>query len=176
MGRDKAFVEYDGVPMIQRVMEAMTAGVGEHVIIANDTPRYESLGVPVYGDILPGHGPLSGLHAAFAHTGADQVFLVACDMPTIDPAIVDSLVSAQGWSGDALLPVVGGYEQGMFALYRPSAIEKVMDDLQAGVPIQFDLFRRRIKKTFVTEKELAVWFPDYRQTFINVNRPEDILS
>ena len=36
-------------------------------------------------DSIPGYGPLSGIHAAVKESKSEYVYLLACDMPHIDP-------------------------------------------------------------------------------------------
>jgi molybdopterin-guanine dinucleotide biosynthesis protein A len=170
MGSDKAFVEVGGVAMIRRVIAA-AAGC-EPIVIAPRTPPYLALGVPVYEDRLPGMGPLSGLHAAFAVTAADRVVLVACDLPLVRPELIRWLVGRDDWEGDALIPTVGGYEQGLLAVYRRAGVERVEAAMRRG-GVQFDTFRRGLKVATVGEREVSAVDADLR-SFLNMNRPEDI--
>lgn len=174
MGQDKAFLEFEGVPMIHRVINAVNPHVKNIVIIANDPQDklLKSIGPLVYEDKIRGLGPLSGLYTAFEATGAGELLLVACDMPLILPEIIELLISYPDWSGDALIPVAGGREQGLLAVYRRSAIEKVRDKIESQ-SIQFDEFRKGLDKTLIAEDAIKLLDPDLR-SFKNINRPEDL--
>src|SRR5437870_400796 len=52
--------------------------------------------VRVIRDIVPGCGPLGGLHAALTAALGDAVFVVACDMPYVTAAFADYLFSLAG--------------------------------------------------------------------------------
>src|SRR5439155_16087595 len=74
-------------------------------------------GVRVIPDIVPGSGPLGGLHAALTAAHGDAVFVVACDMPYVTAALVEYLFSL---AGDAQI-VVPRTERGyhpLCAVYR----------------------------------------------------------
>lgn len=172
MGQDKTFLEFKGVPMIHRVIDAIKPYVKSMVIIANDPQeRLLNIGIPVYEDKIRGMGPLSGLYSAFDATGAGALLLAACDMPTIKPEIIELLVSYRDWPGDALIPVAGGREQGLLAVYRRGAIEKVRKKVESQ-SIQFDQFRKGLAKTLIDEERIRLLDPDFR-SFKNINRPGD---
>lgn len=173
MGRDKAFVEYGGVPMIERVIGVLAPLAAEVVIIANDVEKYSSLGLPVHRDVEPGMGPLSGLYTAFAATGAAELLLAACDMPRLSPRMAEFVLSQAAAPGEAVIPVIGGVEQGLFAIYRRRAVERFEDRIK-NRSIQFDEFRKSLDKSLIAEEDLCRVEPDLI-SFLNVNRPEDLL-
>lgn len=173
MGRDKALLPYQGVPMIERVVNALRPVASEIIIIANKHPeRFEYLGAPVHPDVIPGMGPLSGLYTGFSITGADEIMLVACDMPMVSTEMARYVMSRRDPKADATIPLAFGREQGLFAVYRRTAIEKFRDRI-AAASIQFDEFRRGLDRALIPETELATVEPGL-DSFRNVNRPEEL--
>lgn len=172
MGRDKAFVELAGTPMIQWVITAVKDCSLNPLIIANEPDRYAGFGLPVYPDIIPGMGPLSGLHTAFSVTGADKVMIISCDSPLVAPGIIKLILDYPGKWAEAVIPFVDGREQGLLAVYARSGIDRFADRI-ASASIMFDEFRLGLNRAFITEDELRVLEPDLR-TFLNVNTPADI--
>ena len=63
----------------------------------------ERLGRPLVRDLHTDAGPLGGLEAAFAATGAGGVLLLACDLPFLTPAFLSWLLS-QAEEGSAVVP------------------------------------------------------------------------
>ncbi|MBI4828042.1 MAG: molybdenum cofactor guanylyltransferase [Nitrospinae bacterium] len=175
MGRDKSLIPVEGVPMIERVVRALRPAVERIIIIANgDLSRFEFLGLPVYPDLIPGMGPLSGLYTAFERTGADEVLLAACDMPWISETTARLIAGRRKLPGEAVIPRVGGREQGLFALYRRRALEKFHERVLRA-DIQFDEFRRGLDRIYIEEEEfLKAGAP--LAAFENVNSPEDLNS
>jgi molybdopterin-guanine dinucleotide biosynthesis protein A len=172
MGRDKAFVELLGTPMIQWVINAVTQCSGKALIIANDPEKYSRFGLPVYPDIAPGMGPLSGLHTAFTVTGADRVMIAPCDSPFVSADVINLILNYPNGGAEAVIPFVDGREQGMLAVYSRNGMERFAGRI-ASVSIMFDEFRLGLKRIFIGEDELRKVEPDLR-SFLNVNTPVDI--
>src|SRR5215475_7737984 len=93
MKLDKAWLEIDGAPMIERVIAAARpAAAGSLGIIINagnpQIGRYEKLAAScdakLIFDLHEHLGPLGGIHTALAHCGdGESALILACDMPFI---------------------------------------------------------------------------------------------
>ena len=100
MGRTKALIELDGVPMARRVADALAvAGCGSVIAYGGDPVELEPLGMPVLPDRHPGCGPLGGVLGAlelFAESDLhlDGVFVVACDLPALRGGDLVGMVDA----------------------------------------------------------------------------------
>lgn len=172
MGRDKAFVELAGTPMIRWIITAVAQCANMALIISNETEKYSHLGLPVYPDVIPGMGPLSGLHTAFAVTGADRVMIAPCDSPLVSPDAIKLILNYPDDGAEAVIPFIDGREQGMLAVYAKSGIERFGERI-ASASIMFDEFRVGLNRIFIGEDELRKVDPGLL-TFLNVNRPEDL--
>ncbi len=172
MGRDKAFVEYDGTPMIERTL-AVAQKLSQNItIISNKPDCFKKFGESVYPDTIPGMGPLSGLYTGFKVTDAKELLLVACDMPLVSEKVMAFILSCRDRPGDAVIPFVEGREQGLFGIYRVSAIAKFRERIEK-TEIQFNEFRMGLEKSYITENEFKNVEPGLG-SFMNVNRPEDL--
>lgn len=80
-GQNKALYIYRDKPLIQWVIESLTAA-SEKFVIANQPL---DLPLPIYVDIKPHFGSLSGIHAALSYAKYDWVAIAACDMPFLTP-------------------------------------------------------------------------------------------
>lgn len=94
MGRDKALVLWDGIPMLQRVYQvAVECGIPVSVL----TPwrdRYQGILPPEcrwLEESQPGEGPLMALAQGLAQLEGDWIWLLACDLPQLDAKIL------KGW-------------------------------------------------------------------------------
>jgi molybdopterin-guanine dinucleotide biosynthesis protein A len=100
MGRTKALIRVDGVPMAQHVADTLrVAGCGEVVAYGGDPDELSALTVPVLAEAHPGQGPVGavvGVLERFGeHTGARPwVFVVACDLPRLHVAVLHSMIAA----------------------------------------------------------------------------------
>ena len=172
MGRDKAFVELAGAPMIQWVITAVAQCSGKTLIIANEPEKYAGFGLPVYPDIISGMGPLSGLYTTFAITGADRVMIAPCDSPLVSHDVINLRLNYPSGGAEAVIPFVDGREQGMLAVYSRRAVDRFAGRISSA-SIMFDEFRLSLNRIFIREDELRALEPDLR-SFLNVNTPADI--
>src|SRR5438876_6457306 len=110
MGQDKAWIELDGEPLIQRVATVLAEVADEVIVVANE-PRYASLGLRVVRDKYPAGGALGGIATGVAAATHDTVLVAACDMPFLSAEMWRLLLSHVG-EADFVIPLVGGqYEK-----------------------------------------------------------------
>ena len=91
MGRDKAFLEWEGKTLLVRSL-AVARAFTEEVRIVGDAQKFSAF-APVVEDILPEHGPLGGIHAALSQGTADLNLMLAVDLPFVEPAFLTFLIS-----------------------------------------------------------------------------------
>jgi molybdenum cofactor guanylyltransferase len=139
MGRDKALLAFEGVPLALRVASALDQAGGAPVVaVGGDGAALAELGLTWVPDRHPGEGPLGGLLTALAVLAAHElVAVVATDLPDLSAAVVGRLVDAVGghdaavgrtdrleplcavWRSEAVLPVLSAaFEQGERAVHR----------------------------------------------------------
>ena len=124
MGRDKAFLEVGGRPLVQLAADALVAaGAAEVLVVGGDAPGLAALGLLVLPDEHPGEGPLGGLVTALGAAHHDVVVLLSCDLlaPSGEAvrAVIDALVAAPDAAWAA--PVADGRRQLLHAAYRRAA-------------------------------------------------------
>jgi adenosylcobinamide-phosphate guanylyltransferase len=100
---EKPLVDVGGVPMVDRVLDALDASVvdGVAAAVTPATPRTRTHLVDRGVRVLdtPGDGYVSDLDAALDDVGRPAVTVVA-DLPLLDPAHVDAAVDDAGPAGD----------------------------------------------------------------------------
>jgi len=147
MGRDKALLEIDGVPMILRATRLMESVAGNSVIIG-DSVRLEGLDLRIVADDFPGAGPLGGIATALRTSITEWNLVIACDLPYLTGEWLEFLVTrACGSEADAVLPMNERGAEPLCAMYRKpaeAAIRRALDhgtrkvtDGLAGVPTEF---------------------------------------
>src|SRR6266404_3694915 len=67
MGKDKAWLELAGRPMIEHVIAALQPVTSSVSIVANDI-EYTRLGLPVFADSQAGIGPLEAIRTTLKNT------------------------------------------------------------------------------------------------------------
>jgi len=146
-GRYKPLLEVGGVRILDRQLEVLRARFERIIIAANEPEPYAYTGLQIVADRRPSAGPSAGLDAAFAATDQSHLFAVAGDMPYLDVAAVDVLLSADRDDFDAVAPRVAGYYEPLHALYSRSCAAVVERRLDA---------RRYKFSGLLTEEELRV--------------------
>lgn len=91
MGRDKALLEVDGRTMIQRAAQLLGGTCSELLLACGPEPRYGDLGFPLVLDGEPDGGPLAGICAGLKAITGSHAMVLACDMPHMTRALVESL-------------------------------------------------------------------------------------
>ena len=135
MGRDKANLEVDGLPLLERTARAaLTAGLPV-LIIGRPRPADWSLdAVQFVEDAQPGRGPLGGLQRALTHVRG-PVLALACDMPRLSASALRWLL-AEGQSERAgecgLITTNSGRWEPLFSVYTPSCLALIEERMQQG--------------------------------------------
>jgi molybdenum cofactor guanylyltransferase len=75
-------------------------------------------------DIVPGCGPLGGLHAALTAARGDALFVIACDMPFVTAAFADYLLSLAGDAEIVVPQTERGYHP-LCAVYTRACLASV---------------------------------------------------
>jgi molybdopterin-guanine dinucleotide biosynthesis protein A len=120
MGRPKATLPFDHETLLDRVIRLVAPHVDDVVLAAGPGQRVPA-GWHVVRDASEGLGPVPALVGALSHVRHATAFVVACDTPLLQPAIIATLAEcAEGW--DACVPVVGEVEMTTCAVYRTDAV------------------------------------------------------
>lgn len=95
-GADKGLIEYQGRPLIEWALAALTPQVDELVISANrNFDAYAAYGRRVLPDTLPDFpGPLAGVLAAMQAVAADWLLVAPCDTPHLPADLAARLLAA----------------------------------------------------------------------------------
>lgn len=177
MGRDKAFLELGGRPMLTRVVGELSR-LGLPLLVAagkegRDLPHLPA-DVTLVHDQSPHEGPMAGAIALMEALppDCDRIFLCACDLPFMKAELVATLDALLDATHDMLVPIAHSQPQVLAAFYRKTLLSEILRRFQAG-----DRKLRRLYDDFPTrfldEEELRRIDP-LLISFHNLNRPEDL--
>jgi len=117
MGRDKAWLEVEGRPLLARQAETLrAAGADEILISGRPEADYAGFGWRVVADEFAGAGPLAGIHAALRAARAPLLLVLAVDMPAMRPEVLAKLAQAAPPGGGAV-PRIAGWVEPLAAFY-----------------------------------------------------------
>ncbi len=178
MGKNKALLTLPGnqaVTFIEYLVSLLEECCSETLIVARDQPHardYVFPGVRVTIDEAPGIGPLMGLYSGLSAIHTTRAFVVAVDLPCVQPALLSFLLSQPLPTDTLLVPLVHNIPQVLLAIYPRSILPIVREQLLQG---RHDL-RCLLKVApvqFVEEAQLRQIDPQLR-SFMNINTPEEL--
>lgn len=189
MGRDKALLELNGVPLIQRTASLLAPLVAKITLAtsaspsgnSHDTNPYSNFGLPALTDRRPNVGPLGGIVTALASAQSSWCLILACDMPFITKEWLTFLFGQieQGASEspqqiDTIIPeTIRGLEP-LCAIYRSSCAPILTAALDRGVRKVTDALANLNMKR-ITENTWRQFSPD-GNLFGNLNTWQDYLE
>lgn len=169
-GENKAFVEVAGRPLVENTVNMLKYIFSEVIIVANKVEDYEYLGLKIVKDIIPGKGPLSGIHAGLVNSSADNNFIVACDMPFLNRDLIQFMKQKVSRS-DVLIPRTGEGIEPLHAFYSKRCIKPIEQRLQSNNYKIIDFFAE-VETEYVEEKDILTFDPMVR-SFKNLNTQLD---
>jgi len=180
-GRDKAFLEIDGEPIIARTLRLFRTIFTQTIIVTRHPERFAAFGAEVTVDRYPGKGPLAGIHAGLLACRTSHAFVAACDMPLLDPDVIRYLADRIPHTDtspevpdapDAIVPWWDGDVEPLHAIYAARTLptmERCLENEEHAVRT----FLQRVRVDYVAEADLARLSSAHR-SFTNVNTPEEL--
>ncbi len=168
MGRDKAHLPAGAGMLLDRIVERLSPVV-DQVIVAGG-PQLSIPEVRWVPDARPGAGPLAGMAAGLAALSGDLGWIVACDLPDVEPRIGELLFDSAP-DVDAVVPRVDARPECLCAVYRASLAARMLARLDAGdrrVTALLDGIRVR----YLDAVDLRRVDPELR-SFRNLNTPDE---
>ena len=171
MGRNKALIDYLGKPLVRHVADKLRTVFANVLVATGDQEVARAAGCPAIADLVPGHGPLGGIHAALRHCNR-PILCVACDMPYLNTDFLVDIAMQLG-EHDAAIPMHAGYLEPLHAAYSPSCLPTFDLELQRERTRRFAIVLEGLDVVTIAEEEAARFDPELR-TFQNWNTPADI--
>ncbi len=171
LGLDKACLCRDGRPLLPDLVAALERQFPEVLLAVG---RRRTFPFPAGGreveDLIPGYGPLSGLHAGLAGAIHPRVLAVACDMPFPAPELLALLREAAGPTWAAVCRI-RGYIEPFPGVYPRVFLSQVEAATREGLGVQ--AFLARVSHVALPEEEARRADPALR-SFVNLNTPQDV--
>ncbi len=171
MGRDKAWLEVGGKPLIGRQIEfARELGAKEIFISGRAGTDYTALNCPVLMDHFEDAGPLAGIERALQAISTPLLLVLAVDMPRITPAPLQMLLDHCTEKCGAI-PRCDNSVEPLAAIYPRSASSLVTQLLQSRSRAARHFAERCVELNLATLIDLP---EKHWENFKNCNTPSDI--
>lgn len=173
MGQNKALMPFLGQPLIQRVIERLRPIATEMLLTTNQPEAYQPFGLPMFADLHPGGGALSGLHTALACASQPLVAVVACDMPFTNPGLLEHLAGllAAG-RADVAIPHMDGEYEPLHAVYRRETCLPHIETSLREQRLRLISWFPKVQVETVGQGVLLQYDP-HNLAFLNLNTPEE---
>lgn len=173
MGFDKQLLKTRQQRFITSLLPGLRAVFDDVIVVTSRPELYETLPVRTVSDIVPGKGPLSGIHAALHSATSEYTYIMACDMPRFSAEYAHYM---QQWllrenGADACVTMCGDWIEPFHAFYGQSALPTLENDLAADKTSIFYLLRK-LNTAYIPEAEARVFSPDW-SLFCNLNTREE---
>jgi len=170
-GSNKAFVEIDGVRLVDRVAGIMQSIFQRVVLLTNTPEEYAYLQMPMVEDLVKGFGPMGGIYTGLMTLSDEAGFFVACDMPFLSESLIRHMVDLRA-DFDAVVPRMDWMLEPLHALYSKKCLHVIHEAIGQHQHQILKCFAE-MRVRYLDEEELRLWDPDLR-SFFNINKPEDL--
>ena len=177
--RDKAVAELAGVPMVRRVADRVEGLVNELVVNCR-SEQTDSLDDALEGyarpvrfaeDEEPDRGPMAGIRMGLRAAEETYAFVVACDMPFVDPALVEHLLDRADGHDAAVPRLDDRWFQTTHAVYRAEPMAAACEDaLERG---EHKILEPLFELDYVVVDDEEVRRHGTAESFENVNTREE---
>lgn len=170
-GRNKALELFQGERLIDRRVRTIRALFPEVLVITNEPELYLHLDVAVVRDVIPEKGPLGGIYTGLVFAQGEKVFVTACDMPFVQPALIRRMVQLAA-DYDVVVPQKAEGLEPLHAIYSPRCLPQIKTMLDGG-ELQVISFFPAVKVYRISSDEIGQLDPE-GLSFFNINTPDDM--
>lgn len=171
MGTNKAFLQIEQERLIDTNVRLLRDIFKDVVVVVSNPLEYLLQEATIVTDIFPGRGALGGLYTGLFFSPDKYAFVMACDIPFLNPRFVEYMVEkSKGY--DIVVPAPPDGLQPLCAVYSRVCLPAIKNLL--------DKNRLRIRGFYPGHKVLEIppavlsSFDPEGNMFININTPEDL--
>jgi molybdopterin-guanine dinucleotide biosynthesis protein A len=180
IGKNKAFIQLPtGETILQNTLNVLQKIFPEIIIVTNQKEAYLNFNAQanagssrqVVEDLIKERGPLGGIFTGLCYSTSKRNFVMACDMPFVNPAVIKLLLD-EGESHDVVIPEIDGEVEPLFAVYSKNCMPVMFEHLQKqNLKMRELLSKLKVKK--VKAEDIDRIDPQHL-CFFNVNTHEDL--
>jgi len=170
MGRDKLVLELDGRMLLESAVSRFSGQFDKVYLSVADGGKYPDVRADRIVDILPGAGPMSGVHAALTSLPGDGAFFVAADLPYSCPPAALRIIDLCGDNDACIIRLSDGRLEPLFGYYRKLMLPRCTDMIKSGDYRMTELVLSMNTRFLAPEELGALW---NEKLIMNINTPCD---
>ncbi len=173
MGRDKAFLEIDGIPLWRRQLQTLRELGPSEIFLAGSTQHeWIGSGLETVADAKINAGPLGGLVAVLRRCKSTRLVVLAVDLPNMTSEFLKQLLEMCANNGGVVARRKERFEP-LAAVYPAGCLALAESCLDAGEYSLQQLMRHATGAGLMTTKKIA----DAEESlFFNLNTPADLAA
>lgn len=174
MGIDKRSLSLHGQPLLDRVLSVLLDVFPEVLLVLaeEDLPKQDER-IRIVTDLIPGCAAVGGLYTGLYYSRYPRIFVVACDMPFINPAVIELFSQKTDATDIVLAQLVNGL-QPMHGLYSKRCLPFLKEMIDArDLRLQHIADKQGLTVHRIPESEIKGLDPQLL-SFLNLNSPSDV--
>jgi molybdopterin-guanine dinucleotide biosynthesis protein A len=174
MGRNKAFLEIGGKPLLERNLEVLDSICREVLISCRESEQYSGYSYQVVADQIKGKGPMGGLYSVLPVAKYDYVFVAACDMPFLNSEAI-AYIYERIEDYKLVFPYVRDRIHPLHAFYHKKVLKVVEKRIKEDKLRLFDIADECRHKIMNISEEMegSMLKEMIEESFLNVNTPQE---
>lgn len=173
-GKNKAFLDVGGDSILNRLLASLGSAFEEILLVTRQPQLYAGIPVKVVEDLYRDRSSLTGIHAGLVNADAEYAFVVPCDAPFLQPAVIQLLLGALEPRWDVVVPKMDGHYQPLCAIYSKRCIPMIEAQLR-NKDYKIINFFHRMKIKALSADRIRSADPKLL-SFLNINTPEAHLA
>ena len=175
LGQEKAWVKFEGQTLLERSISRLGSLVSQVIVVRAPGQKLPvdciSGRLTVVDDLYLGKGPLVGIYSGLRVCAGGGGFVVACDMPFVNPGFVRYIIDlSPGF--DVVIPRFGELLEPLHAFYSVRCIETIGEMIESGHTKARDLLKK-VKVKYVEKDEILRLDPE-KTSYFNINTKIDL--
>ena len=174
MGMDKRHLSVHGKPLLDRVTSILLELFPEVLLVlAEEDISRQDERIRIVTDLIPDCAAVGGLYTGLYHSRYPRVFVVACDMPFINPAVIELFLQKIDATDIVMAQLVTGL-QPLHGLYSKQCLPILKEMIDArDLRLQNIADKPGLTVHRVPETEINRLDPQLL-SFLNLNSPADL--
>jgi molybdopterin-guanine dinucleotide biosynthesis protein A len=175
LGQNKVSEVIGNESLLQRVISGLSSLSGDITIVtATKQSLAQSIDYPklrIVTDTYPGKGPLGGIYTGLATSDSFYNFVVACDMPFLNQALISYLIQISA-GFDLVIPRLGNMIEPLHAVYSKACLVPIEEMLRQG-KLRISQLLNLVRVRYVEAEEIDRFDPEHL-SFFNINTKADL--
>ncbi len=172
MGFDKQLLQVKNHHLLRHHGRTLAALFDQIIVVTNTPQLYRGTSFTLVSDEFSGKGPLAGLHVGLKAARSKYVYLLACDMPFINPDYILYMQKRlREEDVQACVTRSGEFLEPFNAFYSRELVRDIEAYLADGNTSLFQ-FLRALNTLYIHEKTARGFSPDWAM-FANLNTRQE---